>query len=64
MAKRYIGLDRGNQVDGSITEDSSTTSKAIELTIDLADTDLTKNDVLLALETLENYILKRLWPLA
>ena len=64
MAKRYLGLTRGNQLDGSITEDSSTTSKSIELVIDLADTALTKNDVLIALETLEAYIQKRSWPLA
>lgn len=64
MAKRYIGLTRGNKLDGSISEDSSTTSKAIELVVDLADTALTKNDVLIALETLEAYIQKRTWPLA
>ena len=64
MAKRYLGLTRGNRLDGSITEDSSTTSKSIELVIDLADTALTKNDVLIALETLEAYIIKRSWPLA
>lgn len=64
MAKRYIGLTRGNRLDGSISEDSSTTSKAVELVIDLADTALTKNDVLVALETLEAYIQKRTWPLA
>lgn len=64
MAKRYLGLNRGNQLDGSITENSSTTSKSIELVIDLADTTLTKVDALLALETLEAYIQKRTWPLA
>lgn len=64
MAKQYLGLTRGNRLDGSITEDSSTTSKSIELVIDLADTALTKNDVLIALETLEAYIIKRSWPLA
>lgn len=64
MANRYIGLDRGNQLDGAITENSSTTSKSIELVIDLADTTLTKADALLALETLEAYIQKRTWPLA
>lgn len=64
MAKQYIGLNRGNQLDGAITEDSSTTSKSIELVIDLADTALTKNDVLMALEALEAYLIKRNWPLA
>lgn len=64
MAKRYIGLNRGNQLDGGITEDSSTVSKSIELVIDLADTTLTREDVLLALEALEAYLIKRTWPLA
>jgi len=64
MAKRYIGLNRGNELDGGITEDSSTTSKSIELVIDLADTALTRQDVMLALEALEAYLIKRNWPLA
>ena len=64
MAKRYIGLNRGNQLDGGITEDSSTTSTSIELVIDLADTALTREDVMLALEALEAYLIKRNWPLA
>lgn len=64
MAKRYIGLNRGNQLDGAITEDSSTTSKSIELVIDLADTTLTREDVMLALEAIEAYLIKRNWPLA
>lgn len=64
MAKRHIGLDRGNQLDGAISEGSGQQSKSIELVIDLADTTLTKADALLALETLEAYIQKRTWPLA
>ena len=64
MAKRYIGLNRGNQLDGAITEDASTTSKSIELVIDLADATLTREDVLMALEALEAYLIKRNWPLA
>ena len=64
MAKQYIGLNRGNQLDGAITEDSSTTSKSIELVIDLADTALTREDVMMALEALEAYLIKRTWPLA
>lgn len=64
MAKQYIGLNRGNQLDGGITEDSSSTSKSIELVIDLADTALTREDVMLALEALEAYLIKRNWPLA
>jgi len=64
MAKRYIGLNRGNQLDGAISEGSSTQSKSIELVIDLADTALTREDVMLALEALEAYLIKRNWPLA
>lgn len=64
MASRYIGLNRGNQLDGAIAEGASTNSKSIELVIDLADTTLTKEDVVLALEALEAYIVKRAWPLA
>lgn len=64
MAKRYIGLNRGNQLDGAIAEGSSTQSKSIELVIDLADATLTREDVMLALEALEAYLIKRTWPLA
>ena len=64
MAKRYIGLNRGNQLDGGITEADASPSKSIELVIDLADTTLTREDVLLALEAIEAYLIKRTWPLA
>ena len=64
MAKRYIGLNRGNKLDGAISEGSSTQSKSIELVIDLADTALTREDVMQALEALEAYLIKRNWPLA
>lgn len=63
MADRFIGIVKGGTLD-SVTQGSSTTSKAIELRIDLAVT-MTKQEVLLALEHLEHYIEQNaIWPMA
>lgn len=60
MAKQYFGLNRG-QTEFDITQDSSTVSKDVELVIDLSKS-LTKSEVLIKLEELENAILKNQWP--
>lgn len=60
MAKRYYGSNRG-EATTSISEGSSTTSKAVEVVVDLA-SNLTQDDVLVKLEEIRNYILKGIWP--
>ena len=60
MAKRYIGVDQGGR-DVDVTEDSSTTSKNVELVIDLAQ-GMSRQEVLLAIEYIENKILNDQWP--
>lgn len=35
MARQYFGVDRGGKVE-NVTTDTSTTSKAVEISIDLA----------------------------
>lgn len=60
MASEYYGINRG-QNEFDIVEQNSSPSKDIELKIDLAK-NLTREDVLLALEKLENHILKYNWP--
>lgn len=58
MATRRYMINRG-ETEFSITESagSATASKNIELTVDLA-VGLTKSEVLLALDMLENFLLK------
>lgn len=62
MATRRYGLSRG-ETEFQVTEGvgSATASDNIELTVDLA-ASLTKNEVILALEMLQNWILKGNWP--
>lgn len=60
MANRYFGLNRG-QTEFDIVQDSSTNSTDIELRVDLSKS-LTKSEVLVKLEELENAILKNQWP--
>lgn len=60
MASRYYGLQRGeNEFD--ITESSSTTSKKIELVVDLTG-NFDKNDILLALDKFSDYLISHIWP--
>lgn len=62
MAKRYYGLDNEAAVGnaGNVTENSSTTSKAVELVVDLTKVDVTtpagRQQVLDAIEKLEYYV--------
>lgn len=60
MASRYFGAEKGANVDG-VTQGSSTTSKTVEVVVDLAD-GADKNQVLQALEAIKLYIIANIWP--
>lgn len=62
MATRRYGISRGENMD-QVAEavGSATAADGVELTVDLA-VGLTREDVLLALEKFEAYILKGNWP--
>lgn len=59
MADRFYGIDRG-QTEFEIVEDTSSPTKDVEIAVDLA-VDLTKSEVLHALDMLQNHILKGDW---
>jgi hypothetical protein len=60
MASRYYALDIGlPQTD--VAEGSTTQSKTVEVAVDLAD-NATREQVLIALKNIENYILQDVWP--
>lgn len=62
MAQRYYGVDRGEQDKRNVTEGSSTTATLdVEVRIDLAAT-MSKQEVLLALNTIEQAIFEDTWP--
>lgn len=56
MADFFVGVNRGERTS-SITSNTSTTSKDIELRFTTSATLLTKKDVILALEQFEEYLL-------
>jgi hypothetical protein len=60
MAVQYFGIEKGAKFT-TVTQDSSTTSKTIELTVDLAD-GASKEQVIVALQNLKDYILQNKWP--
>ena len=61
MAERFYGLDRGDN-ENDVTEGSATTATTdVEVRVDLA-SDVTKSEVLLALDKIKNWILKGNWP--
>ncbi len=62
MATRRYGLSRGETFD-QVTEavGAAVASDSVEVTVDLASS-LSKEDVLLALEKIENYITQGNWP--
>lgn len=60
MASRYWGINRG-QTEFDIVEGSSTNSTDLELVLDLTK-NLSKSEVLVKLEELENRIVKSDWP--
>jgi hypothetical protein len=55
MAIQYFGIDRGAQFK-DVATGTSTTSKKIELAVDLTG-NATREDVLLGLEAIKNFIL-------
>jgi hypothetical protein len=60
MASRYYALEIGlPQTD--VAEGSSTQSKTVEVAVNLADS-ATRDQVLVALENIKNYILQDVWP--
>ena len=60
MAKYYFGMTRGNGIQGC-SVNTSTTGKEIEIVMD--NTYLTsKNELLVNLDVLENFILQCGWP--
>lgn len=62
MATRRYGISRGeapNQVTEAVG--AAVASDSVELTIDLA-SNLTREDVILALEKIEQHIMKGNWP--
>lgn len=60
MASRYYGLNRGQRaVD--IVEGSSTGSKSVEIAIDLAH-NMTRSEVLQAIEYIKGAITEDTWP--
>jgi hypothetical protein len=62
MATRLYGISRG-ETEFQVVEDvgSAVATDNIELTVDLAE-DLTKEDVLLALDKFKAHITKGNWP--
>jgi hypothetical protein len=60
MASRYYALDIGDN-EYEVAEGSSTQSKTVEVAVDLAD-DATREQVLVALDNIKNYILRDVWP--
>lgn len=58
MASRYYGVSVGGGLPADVTESGSTTSKKIELVVDLTATGLNKIQLLKALEALQNYIIQ------
>lgn len=60
MASRFYALDiGGNQTQ--VVEGSSTGSKTVEVVVDLAD-NATREQVLICIENIRNYILQDSWP--
>lgn len=62
MATRRYGLSRGETFD-QVTEGvgAAVAVDSVELTVDLA-SNLTREDVLLAIEKIQNYITQGNWP--
>lgn len=60
MAIQYYGLNRGENED-DVTTGASTTSKKLEVTLDLTG-GFERSEVLLALEKIANYILEHDFP--
>lgn len=60
MASRFYALDIGEHAD-EVAEGSSTQSKTVEVAVDLAD-GATREQVLVTLDEIKQYILEDSWP--
>lgn len=56
----YFGIELGLALD-TVTDGTSTTAKSVEAVVELDDNP-TKEQVLLALENIKEYILQSPWP--
>lgn len=62
MTTKYYGVALGGGMPSDVTEGSSTTSLPIELAVVTTTTNLTKEDVLKAVEAISNRIVTDNWP--
>jgi len=60
MASRYYALEIGDN-EYEVAEGATTQSKTVEIAIDLAD-NATREQVLVAIDNIKNYILRDIWP--
>jgi hypothetical protein len=60
MASRFYALDIGENMT-QVVEGSSTGSKTVEIAVDLDD-NATREQVLVCIENIKNYILQDVWP--
>lgn len=60
MARSYYGLDIGKSIV-DVTEGSSTTSKAVEISFDIT-AGVTKQEIYNAIENLEDFIVQDIYP--
>ena len=62
MAERFYGIDRGEQGVRNVTEGAASTATTdVEVRVDLA-ANMSKQEVLLAIDTLKEAILQDTWP--
>lgn len=62
MANRFVGVNKG-QHEVDVVDASSTQTKDLEININLSQS-LSREDALVLIEYIRNYILKKQWPLA
>ena len=62
MANRYYGVSIGGGMPTEVTEAGSTTSKDVELAVNLSASGADRTQVLKALEAIQNYITTDTWP--
>ena len=60
MASRYYALEIGDN-EYEVAEGASTQSKTVEIAINLDDS-ATREQVLVAIDNIKNYILRDIWP--
>jgi len=60
MASRFYALEIGDN-EYEVAEGASTQSKTVEVAVNLDD-NATRDQVLVALENIKNYILRDAWP--